>query len=143
MKLTQLWQTTDHPTISFELFPARSEKVAGYGLGPDEITAVLDTYQQMGIENILVVRGDEPHGQEDFVPHPESFAHASDLMTFIRPKYDFCIGVAGYPEGHIEAESKDKDLQFLKMKVDNGAEFIITKDHRGDIVLVELQHVVL
>lgn len=177
MKLTEIWSTSEKPTISFELFPARTQKAgerldktidilaglkpdfasvtfgaggstregsrqlieklkikkglevvgyfAGYGLAPGEITAVLDSYQRLGFENILVVRGDIPR-EEDFTPHPESFAHASELMKFIRPKYDFCIGVAGYPEGHIEAESKEKDLEFLKLKVDQGAEYIIT-----------------
>jgi len=99
---------------------------AGYGLGPEDITSVLDSYQAIGIENILVVRGDPPEDQEGFEPHPESFPHASDLMAFIRPRYDFCIGVAGYPEGHIQAESKEKDNEYLKLKVDNGAEYIIS-----------------
>ena len=99
---------------------------AGYGLGPDQITKVLDSYQELGIENILIVRGDMPHLQEDFVPHPESFPYAVDLLAFVRPKYDFCIGVAAYPEGHIEAQSKEKDLEYLKMKVDNGADYIVT-----------------
>jgi methylenetetrahydrofolate reductase (NADPH) len=98
---------------------------AGYGLGPEDIMAVLDSYQALGVENILIVRGDVPRDQEDFKPHPDSFPHASDLMTFVRPRYDFCMGVAAYPEGHIEAESKDKDLEYLKLKVDNGAEYII------------------
>lgn len=178
MKLTDIWNAGERPTISFELFPARSPKAAenlekaidklaalkpdfvsvtfgaggstregslelveklknekglevlayfaGYGLGPDDITSVLDSYRGMGVENILVVRGDIPTEQEDFTPHPHSFPHASDLMTFIRPKYIFCMGVAGYPEGHIEAESREKDLEYLKLKVDNGAEYIIS-----------------
>lgn len=99
---------------------------AGCGLGPEDITAVLDVYQTLGIENVLVVRGDEPKDLEDFRPHPQSFAHASDLIEFIRPRYDFCLGTAGYPEGHIDCESKDKDLEYLKLKVDNGAEYIIS-----------------
>ena len=99
---------------------------AGYGLGPEDIIAVLDSYQALGIENILVVRGDVPHDQESFEPHPQSLPHASDLMALIRPRYDFCIGVAGYPEGHIEAESKDRDIEYLKLKVDNGAEYIVS-----------------
>ena len=178
MKLAEIWKTKDKPTVSFELFPARSEKAAvrlektidiladlqpdfasvtfgaggstregsyqllqklkhekglevlgyfaGVGLSPAEITSVLDSYHSLGIENILVVRGDVPHGQDDFSPHPDSFAHASDLMGFIRPRYDFCLGVAGYPEGHIEAVSQENDLQFLELKIANGAEYIVT-----------------
>ncbi len=176
MKITDLWASTDKPTLSFELFPARSEKAAVslaraidalavlkpdfvsvtfgaggstregsyqlaksliedkglevityfacYGLGPDEIVAVVDDYQALGVENILAVRGDEPR-DTDFEPHPDSFAHASELMAFLRPRYDLCIGVAGYPEGHIDAASRDRDLEFLKLKVDQGAEYII------------------
>ncbi|MHC4665678.1 MAG: methylenetetrahydrofolate reductase, partial [Planctomycetota bacterium] len=99
---------------------------AGYGLGPDDIIAVLDSYQVLGIEDILVVRGDPPREHEDFQPHPQSLPHASDLVAFLRPRYDFCMGVAGYPEGHIEAESREKDIEYLKLKVDNGAEYIIS-----------------
>ena len=99
---------------------------AGYGLGPDTITATLDGYQQLGIENILIVRGDVPREEEGFTPHPDSFQHATQLLEFVRPRYDFCIGVAAYPEGHIEAQSKDSDLGYLKQKADLGAEFIIT-----------------
>jgi methylenetetrahydrofolate reductase (NADPH) len=98
---------------------------AGFGLGPEDITSVLDSYQAIGVENILVVRGDPPR-EEDFKPHPKSLAHASDLLAFVRPKYSFCMGVAGYPEGHVEAPSKEKDIEYLKFKVDQGAEYIIS-----------------
>jgi methylenetetrahydrofolate reductase (NADPH) len=99
---------------------------AGYGLGPDDIVGVMDSYQDLGVDNVLVVRGDPPHEQPDFKPHSASLPHASDMLEFIRPRYHFCLGAAGYPEGHIEAESKQKDLEYLKLKVDKGAEFIIT-----------------
>jgi methylenetetrahydrofolate reductase (NADPH) len=99
---------------------------AGYGLGPDDILAVLDTYQDLGVDNVLVVRGDPPHGQPDFKPHAASLAHASDMLEFMRGRYRFCLGAAGYPEGHIEAASRPKDLENLKLKVDNGAAYIIT-----------------
>jgi methylenetetrahydrofolate reductase (NADPH) len=99
---------------------------AGFGLPPDYVYSILEDYQGLGVENLLVVRGDPPHGQPDFVPHPQSFAHASDLLAFIRPEFPFCLGAAGYPEGHIESQSLDKDLEYLKKKVDLGAEFIIT-----------------
>jgi methylenetetrahydrofolate reductase (NADPH) len=99
---------------------------AGYGLGPDDIQGVMDSYMGLGVDNVLVVRGDPPHGQPDFKPHAASLPHASDLLEFIRPRYQFCLGAAGYPEGHIEAESKEKDLEYLKLKVEKGAEDIIT-----------------
>jgi methylenetetrahydrofolate reductase (NADPH) len=99
---------------------------AGYGLGPDDIQTVLDSYQNLGVDNVLVVRGDPPHGQPDFKPHSDSLGHASDMLEFIRPRYSFCLGAAGYPEGHIEAQSQQKDLEYLKLKVDNRAEYILT-----------------
>lgn len=177
MKITDIWDTRERPTISFEVYPARSEKAAVnlgvaidklaglnpdfisvtfgaggstregstqlleklklelglqviayfacYGLSPEDIVEVLDDYQNLGIESILAVRGDTPH-DDSFVPHPDSLTYASDLVAFIRPKYNFCIGVAGYPEGHIDAPNLEKDIEHLKMKVDQGAEYIIT-----------------
>jgi methylenetetrahydrofolate reductase (NADPH) len=177
MKVTDIWNKYERPTVSFELFPARSEKAAmnldkaidklaaldpafvsvtfgaggstregsrqlidklkyekgleviAYfaciGLSPEEITAVLDSYQAIGVESILAVRGDAPH-EKEFQPHPDSLQYASDLVAFIRPRYNFCIGVAGYPEGHIDSPSKEKDMEYLKLKVDLGAEYIIT-----------------
>lgn len=99
---------------------------AGYGLGPDDIQGVLDSYLDLGVDNVLVVRGDPPHGQPDFQPHAASLAHASQMLAFIRPRYPFCLGAAGYPEGHIEAESQQKDLEYLQLKVEKGAEYILT-----------------
>ncbi|UCD85990.1 MAG: methylenetetrahydrofolate reductase [Deltaproteobacteria bacterium] len=101
--------------------------IAGYGLGPDDIVSVLDGYKNLGIETIFVIRGDKPHGDDTFTPHPRSMSHASDMISFIKERYDFCLGAAGYPEGHIEAESKEKDLEYLKLKVDNGAEYIVAQ----------------
>lgn len=99
---------------------------AGYGLGPDDLTAILADYRDLGTENLLAVRGDAPQGDVEFVPHPESLPHASDLLAFIKERFDFCLGAGGYPEGHIEAESLDRDIEFVRLKVDQGAEFIIT-----------------
>jgi len=184
MRVIDVWKNKKRPTISFELFPARSEKgaakleqviddiaglnpdfvsvtfgaggstrdgskqlleqclrnknlnviayFAGYGLGPDDITSVLDGYKDMGIETILVVRGDPPEG-DGFTPHPESMAHATDMLRFIAKRYQFCMGAAGYPEGHIQAESRQRDLEYLMRKVENGAQYIIanyTYDNR-------------
>lgn len=100
--------------------------LAGYGLGPDEIVAVLDKYKDLGVETIFVIRGDQPKG-DDFKPHPDSFSYASDLIAFIKKRYDFTLGCAGYPEGHLEAESLDQDIQYLKLKVDKGAEYVVAQ----------------
>jgi methylenetetrahydrofolate reductase (NADPH) len=53
--------------------------------------------------------------------------HASDLLKFIKSRYDFCLGAAGYPETHMEAISPEKDLDYLKLKVDEGAEYIVAQ----------------
>jgi methylenetetrahydrofolate reductase (NADPH) len=98
---------------------------AGYGLGPQEISEALGGYSENGVENILVVRGDPPRDPA-FRPHAESMVYASDLLEYIRPRYAFCLGAAGYPEGHLQAESPERDADFLKRKVDLGAEYIIT-----------------
>ncbi|MBU0993204.1 MAG: methylenetetrahydrofolate reductase [Proteobacteria bacterium] len=100
--------------------------MAGYGLGPDEITEVLDKYKGLGVQTIFVIRGDRPQGN-DFTPHPDSFSYASEMIAFIKKRYDFTLGCAGYPEGHIEAKSLEKDIEFLKKKVDNGAEYIVAQ----------------
>ena len=99
--------------------------VACYGLQPEVLTDVLRNYQKIGVENVLGVRGDPPREQENFTAHTDSFSHASDFIQFIKQHFDLCVGAAGYPEGHIEAESKEKDLEYLKLKVNNGAEYII------------------
>lgn len=100
--------------------------IAGFGLAPDEIRKVLDRYRQAGIETIFVIRGDKPKN-EDFKAHPDSFMHASDLIAFIKDGYDFTLGCAGYPEGHIEAQSLESDIGFLKMKQDAGAEYVVVQ----------------
>ncbi len=100
--------------------------IAGYGLGPEDITGVLDRYQGLGLETIFVIRGDKPR-DKDFTPHPDSFGYASEMIAFIKNQYAFTLGCAGYPEGHIEAESLDKDISFLKQKVDNGAEYVVAQ----------------
>ena len=97
------------------------------GHSRSEITTILDEIEAAGIENVMTLRGDPPRGQTDFVPHPEGFPHANELVRFIRARKNFCLGVAGYPEGHPEAPSKEIDLVNLKKKVDAGAEFIITQ----------------
>ena len=100
--------------------------LAGYGLGPDEITAALNGYKDLGVETIFVIRGDKPKN-DSFVPHPDSFSYASEMIDFINERYNFTLGCAGYPEGHIEAESLEKDIEYLKLKATNGAEYIVAQ----------------
>jgi methylenetetrahydrofolate reductase (NADPH) len=97
------------------------------GASRPEIDTVLEEIRQRGLENILALRGDPPRGQTSFTPHPGGFRYAHELVSHIRGHWDFCLGVAGYPEGHVECADKQKDLENLKRKVDAGADFIITQ----------------
>jgi methylenetetrahydrofolate reductase (NADPH) len=101
--------------------------MAGYGLGPDEITTVVQDYSDLNIDGLLCVRGDKPEGVLEAAPHPESFDHASELLIHVGEEFDLLLGAAGYPEGHKEAVSLEKDLEYLKFKVEKGAQFIITQ----------------
>ena len=97
------------------------------GSDKEYIAAILDTLQAQGIQNVLALSGDPPQGQEKFEKPENGFAYANELVAFIRANYDFCVGVAGYPEGHIECPDKKADLDHLKRKVDAGADFIVTQ----------------
>jgi methylenetetrahydrofolate reductase (NADPH) len=93
----------------------------------DDIARIVEEMKKHNIENILALRGDPPKGEEKFVRPAGGFGFASELVSFIRELNGFCIGVAGYPEGHPEASSFDDDLKNLKKKVDAGADFIVTQ----------------
>ena len=92
-----------------------------------EIDQVLDQFDSLGINNILALRGDPPKGQNSFTAHPQGFSCARDLVTHIAQRGKYGIAVAGYPEGHLEAESPEADITYLKQKVDAGAELILTQ----------------
>ncbi|KAF6763901.1 methylenetetrahydrofolate reductase-domain-containing protein [Ephemerocybe angulata] len=96
------------------------------------IDDVLESVKDRGIQNILALRGDPPRGKEEWIPSDPRFTHAIDLVRYIRsvPEYSshFCIGVAGYPDGHPDSPlSEDAEIDNLKAKVDAGADFIITQ----------------
>ncbi len=97
------------------------------GAGREKILQFLEEVKRKGIENILALRGDPPQGQARFVPPPDGFSYASELVEFIRRIDGFSIGVAGYPEKHVEAPDMETDLKNLRKKVDAGADFIITQ----------------
>jgi methylenetetrahydrofolate reductase (NADPH) len=93
----------------------------------EEIGGILDELWGMGIRNVLALRGDPPAGQSTFVATEGGFANADGLAQFVRSRHDFCIGVAGYPEGHPQCLNKTRDLEYLKRKVDNGGCFVVTQ----------------
>lgn len=92
-----------------------------------ELREVLGELRDRGIENVMCLRGDPPRGQNSFVPAPDGFSHASELVALTRSAGDFCIGVAGYPEPHPECPDKQLDLEHLRAKVNCGADFITTQ----------------
>merc|ERR1719174_720830 len=95
----------------------------------DMTRQVLQRCKDKGLCNILALRGDPPANQTEWTATEGGFSHAIDLVRFIRKEFGdyFCIGIAAYPEGHLDAESFDKDLQFYKDKVDAGADFAVTQ----------------
>ncbi|XP_064610960.1 methylenetetrahydrofolate reductase (NADPH)-like [Liolophura sinensis] len=99
------------------------------GQSKDEIRACLKKAKQLGIKNILALRGDPPVGEEEWTPSENGLNYACDLVRLIREEYGdyFVIAVAGYPSGHPDCASYHEDLHHLKTKVDAGADFIITQ----------------
>jgi len=93
----------------------------------EELASVLSELKSHGIENVLALRGDPPKGQNTFVPTVGGFVHAAELVRFIKQRFPFCVGVAGYPEKHIEAITMEDDLRHLKEKVDAGGDVIVTQ----------------
>ena len=97
------------------------------GYTQDQIGEILDRAWEGGIRNILALRGDAAPGQHTFSVTEGGFSNATDLVKFIRAHHDFCIGVAGYPEGHPQSLNLVRDAEYLKQKVDLGASFVITQ----------------
>ena len=104
------------------------------GASADLIESQLQDFKFMGIRNILVLRGDAALGEKRFTPERDGYAHADELVAAIR-RFEkanggeriFTLGVAGYPEKHFESPNPETDIQFLKRKVDAGADQIITQ----------------
>lgn len=99
------------------------------------LSNALDRAKKQGIRNILALRGDPPRGEEYWDNEKSTeFNHAVDLVRYIKKEYGdyFCVGVAGYPEGHVEGadasgQNPQTDLPYLIEKVEAGADFIITQ----------------
>lgn len=97
------------------------------GATRDDSAAILDEAQALGIENILALRGDPPKGQAEFRATEGGFRYAVDLVRFVKGRGCFSIGVAGYPEGHVECLDKLLDWDRSAQKIEAGAEFLITQ----------------
>ncbi len=112
------------------------------GFSVSETEDALLNLQYLGIDNVLVLRGDAAKNETAFEPEPDGHKFASDLLRQVvnlnagiyleedlkgTSKTTFCIGVAGYPEKHFEAPNMQSDLRYLKAKVDSGADYIVTQ----------------
>jgi methylenetetrahydrofolate reductase (NADPH) len=112
------------------------------GASKSKVESELLDLHFLGIHNVVALRGDAIPGQRFFQPEPDGFAHSDELVAMIsnlnRGEYldptvkngvatDFCVGVAAYPEKHFEAANLETDIQYLKRKVDAGADYIITQ----------------
>jgi methylenetetrahydrofolate reductase (NADPH) len=112
------------------------------GFGINETEDALINLHYLGIDNVLVLRGDAAKNETYFEPEPGGHRYAIDLLKQVTnlnagiyleeglkdtSKTKFCIGVAGYPEKHFEAPNMETDLQYLKAKVEAGADYIVTQ----------------
>ncbi|MFP4510281.1 MAG: methylenetetrahydrofolate reductase [NAD(P)H] [Spirochaetaceae bacterium] len=93
----------------------------------DQIAAILDRYEESGIENIMALRGDPPGGAS-FEPVPGGFRYAAELVAFIKKRHPTMgVGVAGFPEGHPATPNRLLEIDHLKAKVDAGADYVCTQ----------------
>ena len=93
-----------------------------------ELDEIADRIHSDGFRNIMALRGDPPKGSSSFLPAADGLRYASELVSLLKARHpDFCLGAAGYPEKHPEAQSSDADLYNLRRKVDAGAAFVTTQ----------------
>ncbi len=93
----------------------------------DEIAEIADAYWAAGVRHIVALRGDPPNSDSGFVPRPDGYKSAAELVEGLRKQHPFEISVSAYPETHPEAQSAVADIDFLKRKLDAGATRAITQ----------------
>jgi len=105
----------------------------------DELTAILDELSEAGVRHVMALRGDPPAGPGTrWTPTDGGLTYANELVALIRERADMRIGVAAFPEGHVDAADLEADARVLKAKYDAGAEFAVT-----DMVLRASDYVAL
>ena len=97
------------------------------GASRDEINAIASEYWEMGVRHLVAIRGDPPEPGTKFVPHPQGYRDAAELVAGLKSVAPFDISVAAYPEVHPDSSSRKFDLENLKRKVDAGANRAITQ----------------
>ncbi|MDR0725565.1 MAG: methylenetetrahydrofolate reductase [NAD(P)H] [Prevotellaceae bacterium] len=99
------------------------------GASKSKVLEDINYLKSKNIDNLMLLRGDPPKGANDFVPHPDGFAHASELIEKVSTEFKntFTIGAGCYPEKHPEAETLEQDIRHLKEKTDAGADFLIAQ----------------
>ncbi|MGN0465085.1 MAG: methylenetetrahydrofolate reductase [NAD(P)H] [Lachnospiraceae bacterium] len=97
------------------------------GSKKEDLMEVCKDLEQNNIKHVLALRGDRPKDMSDELYNAREFSHASDMITFLRENTDFEIAAACYPEKHFESFSMETDLNYLRQKQENGANFLITQ----------------
>jgi methylenetetrahydrofolate reductase (NADPH) len=95
------------------------------GGSKQEIYDIMEDYYNSGITNIMALRGDPPQEEKEFTPHPDGFKNAAELIKFLKKNFpDIGIGAAAYPEGHRDAPDRLSEIDYIKRKVDVGADYL-------------------
>ncbi len=97
------------------------------GQSNQELKTMLEDYRKNGIENVLALRGDPPKGNDVFIPEKEGYCYAKDLVKLALSVGGYSIGVAVYPEGHLESPNLEMDMVYTREKIDAGADFAVTQ----------------
>ncbi len=116
--------------ISHETSLRVSAHLTCVGASRSEIREILQDYAEAGVQGIMALQGDPPKDRTIAASAcaDEGFGHAADLVAFIKQAFpQFCVGVAGFPEGHPGTPNRIQELEYLKAKVDAGADYIITQ----------------
>jgi methylenetetrahydrofolate reductase (NADPH) len=93
----------------------------------EKVISDMKTLSGMGIQNLMLLRGDLPKDQQNFIPDANGFRYASELISFVDENFDFCKAGAAYVDKHPETSSIEEDIKNLKLKVNSGTDFLITQ----------------